>query len=247
MTTYRIDLPIFAGPLDLLLHLIDRQELDITAISLAQVTEQYLEQIETLKEDRIEHLIDFLVVAARLVLIKSRALLPQPPAFPGTEEEEEDPAEALVRQLRAYKRFKEAAAWLQAREAQGLRTYLRVAPPPQLEKQLDLSGVSVASLLAAVQAVLARAETAAESVAIVQPRRITIEGQIERLQQRLQERPSLHFHELLSKQSSRLEVAVTLLAVLELIKRQAIQVRQPALFGPIEIVTYERKTEASTS
>jgi segregation and condensation protein A len=111
---YRIDLPAFSGPLDLLLHLIERQELDITAISLVQVTEQYLAQIEQLKENRIDELIDFLVIAARLVLIKSRALLPQTPVIIEGEEEE-DPAEALVRQLRQYKRFKQAAAWLAAR------------------------------------------------------------------------------------------------------------------------------------
>ncbi len=109
---YTIDLPAFAGPLDLLLHLIDREELDITAISLAKVTEQYLSQIEELKNNRMEQLIDFLVVGARLVLIKSRALLPQDVSLTGEDEEEEDPAEALIRQLRQYRRFKIAAAWL---------------------------------------------------------------------------------------------------------------------------------------
>lgn len=126
---YKIDLPEFAGPLDLLLHLIERQELDITSISLVNVTEQYLKQVESLKQNRIEHLIDFLVLAARLVLIKSRALLPQSPIVIEGEEDEEDPAEALIRQLREYKRFKEAAQWFQTREEEGLRTYLRVAPP----------------------------------------------------------------------------------------------------------------------
>ena len=109
---YKIDLPEFAGPLDLLLHLIDRQELDITAISLMQITSQYLKQIEEMKKNRVENLIDFLVIGARLSLIKSRALLPKIPTLPGDEEEEEDPAEALIRQLRQYKRFKQAAEWL---------------------------------------------------------------------------------------------------------------------------------------
>ena len=136
---YQISLPVFSGPLDLLLHLIERQEFDITTISLVKVTEQYLAQIEQLKENRLENLIDFLVVAARLVQIKSRALLPQAPLYPG-DEEEEDPAEALVRQLKAYKRFKQAAMWLQQREEAGLRTYLRVAPPPKLEGELDMTG-----------------------------------------------------------------------------------------------------------
>lgn len=231
---YKIDLPAFAGPLDLLLHLIERNELDITAISLVSVTEQYLQQIEALKENRIDQLIDFLVVAARLVLIKSRALLPQTPVIVEGEEEE-DPAEALIRQLKQYKRFKTAANWLKEREEQGLRTYLRVAPPPKLEKRLDLSGVSLDSLLAAVREALARVDDREESVAIVQPRRITIEGQIGRLRTRAKSGQSFLFNDLLSAQTSGVEVAITLLAVLELIKRREVVAYQPELFGPIEL------------
>ena len=239
---YRIDLPAFSGPLDLLLHLIERQELDITAISLVQVTEQYLAQIEQLKENRIDELIDFLVIAARLVLIKSRALLPQTPVIIEGEEEE-DPAEALVRQLRQYKRFKQAAAWLAVREARGLRTYLRVAPPPRLESRLDMSGITVATLLAAVRQALARIESQEESVTLVRPRRITIEGQIARLRRQLLDGRSLRFHDLLSTKVDRLEIAVTLLAVLELIKRHEIMTQQPELFGPIEIISLARSIE----
>jgi segregation and condensation protein A len=232
---YTIDLPSFAGPLDLLLHLIERQELDITAISLVKVTDQYLEQIEELKQNRMEELIDFLVVAARLVQIKSRALLPQTPVIIEGEEEEEDPAEALLRQLREYKRFKQAAAWLQDREEQGLRTYLRVAPPPKLDGRLDMSGVTVDALLAAVHEALSRVDDREESVAIVQPRRITIEGQINRLRQRVKMGAAFGFTDLLSTQTSRVEISITLLAVLELIKRQELLASQTELFGPIEL------------
>ncbi len=235
MRPYTIDLPSFAGPLDLLLHLIERQELDITAISLVKVTEQYLEQIEQMKQNRMEELIDFLVVAARLVQIKSRALLPQTTILIEGEEEEEDPAEALLRQLREYKRFKQAAAWLQDREEQGLRTYLRVAPPPKLEGRLDMSGVTIDALLAAVQGALSRVDDREESVAIVQPRRITIEGQINRLRQRAQTGLAFGFTDLLSTKTSRVEISITLLAVLELIKRREILASQTELFGPIEL------------
>lgn len=231
----KIDLPAFAGPLDLLLHLIERNELDITTLSLVQVTEQYLAQIEQMKANRMEQLIDFLVVAARLVLIKSRALLPQTAVAIEGEEEEEDPAEALLRQLQQYKRFKEAATWLQAREEAGLRTYLRVAPPPKLESRLDLSGVTVQSLFTAVQEALARVDDREESVAIVQPRRLTIEGQIGRLRNKARSGQSFQFHDLLSEKTSRIEVAVTLLAVLELVKRREIVATQPELFGPIAL------------
>ncbi|MCB8992215.1 MAG: segregation/condensation protein A, partial [Ardenticatenaceae bacterium] len=190
--TYQLDLPLFSGPLDLLLHLIERQELDITVISLAQVTTQYLEQVEKMRDSgngsRMEHLIDFIVIGARLALIKSRALLPQTPIQPFGEEEEEDPAEALLRQLREYKRFKAAAQWLKGREEAGLRTHLRVAPPPRLDKRLDLSDVTLDALIRAVKDVLARTETLEESISLVQPRQITIEGQIKKLRHRLVEK-----------------------------------------------------------
>ena len=243
---YTIDLPSFAGPLDLLLHLIERQELDITAISLVKVTEQYLQQIEQMKQNRIEELIDFLVVAARLVQIKSRALLPQTPIIIEGEEEE-DPAEALLRQLREYKRFKQAAHWLANREEQGLRTYLRVAPPPKLEGRLDMSGVTIEALLTAVREALSRVDDREESVAIVQPRRITIEGQISRLRYRAKQGSSFSFTDLLSADTSRVEISITLLAVLELIKRREILASQAELFGPIELRANPDQAVAETA
>ena len=233
-SAYQISLPVFSGPLDLLLHLIERQEFDITTISLVKVTKQYLAQIEQLKENRIENLIDFLVVAARLVQIKSRALLPQTPVFPG-DEEEEDPAEALIRQLKAYKRFKQAAGWFHEREEAGLRTYLRVAPPPKLEGALDMTGISVETLITAVQEALARGETKTDSVALARPRRVTIEGQIKLLRNRLKLYGRSQFNELLPAKAERVEVAITLLAVLELIKRRELTASQLELFGPIEV------------
>ncbi len=244
---YTIDLPAFNGPLDLLLHLIERQELDITAISLTHVTEQYLSQVEELKRNRVEQLIDFLVVAARLIQIKSRALLPQNPDGLGDDEEEEDPAEALVRQLKQYKQFKRAAQWLKSREEEGLRTYLRVAAPPKLESRLDMTGITVDTLISAVREALARNEDLEESVAIVQPRRITIEGQIKRLRYRVRGRQRIKFEELLSDSTSGVEVAISLLAVLEMIKRREVEAFQESLFGPIEILGISDGTSAETS
>jgi segregation and condensation protein A len=232
---YRIEVPAFSGPLDLLLHLIEREELDVTAISLALVTEQYLEQVEQLRRDKIEQLIDFLVIGARLLVIKSRALLPQSPSLLPSEDEEEDPAQALIRQLRLYRRYKSAAAWLRAREEDGLRTYLRVAPPPRLESKLDLTGITLEHLMHALEDVLTRAETMQESVEVVQPRRFTIERQLQYLRTRLKQGGTLGFRDLLSTAPTRVEVAVTLLALLELIKRREITVTQPTLFGPIVV------------
>lgn len=232
--SYQIEVPAYSGPLDLLLHLIEREELDVTAISLTRVTEQYLAQVETLKQDRIEHLIDFLVVGARLVLIKSRALLPQSPTIPD-DEEEEDPAQTLIRQLRLYKQFKSAAGWLREREERGLHTYLRVAPPPRLESKLDTSGLTAHTLCDALRAVLERAAAMEDSVDVVQPRQITVEGQVTRLQNELKRKATVSFDELLSQEADRLEIAVTLLAILEMIKRHEVIALQPYLFGPIDI------------
>lgn len=234
---YKIDLPTFSGPLDLLLHLIERNELDITAISLAAVTDQYLEQIDRLREERLEQLMDFLVIGAKLLVIKSRALLPQMPGELLEDEEEEDPAETLARQLRRYKRFKAAAASLRYREEHDLRTYLRVAPPPKLEQTLDMAGISLADLEEALWTALERAALRDDSVSVAVDRSfVTIEGQIRQLRQRMKETGRIGFNELLSDHCTWMDVSITLLAVLELIKRQEVNVYQPELFGKIEII-----------
>lgn len=237
MNQYRVDLPVFNGPLDLLLHLIDRDELDITAVSLVQVTGQYLAQVRQMGDEQIESLIDFISIGARLVLIKSRALLPRPPIIPGGEDEEEDPAQSLLRQLRAYKRFKSVGQWLDQRQLKGYRTYLRVAPPPKLEGHLDLSGVDVHTLLEAMNDILSRAESLEESLEVARPRQITIEDQLDKLRENLRRGRPFTFAEMISNQRDRTEIAVTLLALLELIKRREAQAHQTALFGPIDITT----------
>lgn len=245
MNQYRVELAVFSGPLDLLLHLIEREELDITAVSLVQVTGQYLAQVRQLGEERIEQLIDFISIGARLLLIKSRALLPRPPVLPGSDEEEEDPTEALLRQLREYKRFKAAAHWLEARQRRGLRTYLRVAPPPHLEGRLDLTGVDADTLFDALQAVLARVETMAESLSVAQPRSLTIEDQLGQLRQWLSSGRSFFFNDVLVNPRDRTEVSVTLLALLELIKQREARASQSRLFGPIEIALQEHIEETA--
>lgn len=236
--SYTISVPAFDGPLDLLLHLIDRQELDITAISLAQVTDQYLRQVELLEQDKIPELIDFVVVGARLLLIKSRALLPQPPISPDGEEEE-DPGIALVRQLQLYRRFKSAAEFLKQRETAGLRTYLRVAPPLRVEGKLDLDGVTAGVLVNAMLEVMDRYALREDSLSVAQPRVITIEEQIERLRLTARHRRRFRFHELFTPEATRVELAVTLLALLEMIKRREVSVSQPTLFGPVDIARTE--------
>jgi segregation and condensation protein A len=244
LSTHKIQTSEFSGPLDLLLHLIERNELDITSISLAHVTEQYLAQVERMTADRVSYLMDFLVIGAKLLVIKSRALLPQESLLP-PDEEEEDPAEELARQLKLYKRFKAAAIWLQTRERNGLRSFLRVASHPKLETTLDLVDITVFTLKQALKDVLARGQMLEDSVSVaVERQRITIESQIARLTKNIKDYGQVFFTELLSTgQITRLHVSVTLLAVLELIKRNEVTVYQPSLYGPIEIRAFEQNDQ----
>ena len=137
---YTVQTPVYEGPLDLLLDLIERAELDITEVSLALVTDQYLAYISGIEELNADEISAFLVIAAKLLQIKSEALLPRPPA---REPGEEDAGRSLVDQLRLYKRFKEIGGWLNARRDSNLQTFLRIAPPPKVEPKLDLSNITL--------------------------------------------------------------------------------------------------------
>jgi len=234
--TYQVALPVFEGPLALLLHLIERQELDITQVSLAQVTNQYLEYLSQVSERDPNHLADFLVVAAKLLLIKSRVLLPQPPATVASEEAEPDIGEDLIRQLIVYKQFKQAAGWLGEMENSGRESYIRLAGTPDLERVTDLSDVTLDDLLAVVQRVLATQTEMPSVDGVVAPRSVTIADQMELIERETDHGRSVSFRRLLERTSSRLEIIVTLLAVLEMIKQLRVIVRQDRLFGEIEIL-----------
>ena len=236
---YEIAVPAFNGPLDLLLHLIERSELDITALSLAAVTDQYLKQVEQLDEGQITQKIDFIVVGARLMVIKSRALLPTPPVVLAGEEEEEDPAEALVRQLKLYQKFKQIAEFLNEQQDNNMRTYLRVVPPPKVETRLDVSNVPLSRLQQKLVSALQRYAERQDSVSVAAPRQVTIEGQIKKLRNSVRQRNRIQFEELLSDETSRVELSVSLLALLEMVKRRVVTVEQPESFGPILIHRYE--------
>ena len=230
-TCYQIRLPVFEGPLDLLLHLIERDELDITKVALAQVTDQYMAYLSELERRQAKELTDFLVIAAKLLLIKSLALLPRSPTL---SPEAEDVGDELVQQLQIYKRFKEIATILQQREKQGLHGYVRIAPLPRLAPQLDLGAVTADDLLAAVQE--AMDAVAAQPVGeVVKTVTVTIAEQISRIEQHLAQQHQVRFREILSQATTRVEIIVTLLALLELIKQDQVLVWQERLFGEILI------------
>ncbi len=230
---YTVATPVYEGPLDLLLHLIERAELDITALSLAQVTDQYLAHIENMRAAiGPQEISAFLVIAARLLQIKSEALLPRPPQ---RAPEEEDPGEALAAQLRLYKRFKEVAAWLRSREAANWRTYLRLAPPPRIEPRLEAGMLSLEDLLRAAEAAFAQEQEKQALGTVIRRPRITIRQKIAVIREKLRQRSDVAFRELLTQRPSRLEVVVYFLAMMELIKRQHVDARRDDLFGEIVI------------
>ncbi|MCS7038398.1 MAG: ScpA family protein [Anaerolineae bacterium] len=224
----------FAGPLDLLLHLIEKEELPITAVSVRQVIDQFLAYLAQMPERRPEPIADFLEMAARLLYIKSLALLPQAPK-PTDEDEEVDPAEALARQLREYKQFKVKAEFLQTLEAAGRRAYVRMTMPPTGAKKLDPEGLNVQALVQAVIAVLQNEELPPLPNGVITPHTITIEDRMAALVEALAREKAVLFHRFLGQAASRLEIIVSLLAVLELLKQGRIRVEQPVPFGEIRI------------
>lgn len=230
--SYQVSTPVYEGPLDLLLQLIEREELDITKLALAHVTDQYLEHLHLLQERAAEEVSAFLVIAARLLQIKSEALLPRPPL---REPGEEDPGEALAQQLIAYKRYRQIAEQLSQREAHGLRAHLRLAPPAKIEANLDLAGLGLVDLISAVSKIFFRADASPPLSTIVAPIRITIREKIILIANVLRERGRTTFQALLGEKHNRLEVVVTFLAMLELIKRSFVRAQQDMLFGEISI------------
>lgn len=243
-TTYQVRLPVFEGPLDLLLHLIEREELDITEVSLAQVTNQYVEYLAQFGEYQPDNLADFLVVAAKLLLIKSRVLLPQPPSASSSEEEED--GDDLVRQLIEYKKFKKAARRLAEIEAMGLHSYIRLAPAPYLDRAVDLEDVTLDDLLAAIQQVLAIKPLEPSVNNTVRPITITITDQMSLIERRTAGERSISLLRLVRRASSRMEIIVTLLALLEMVKQLRVTMQQGGPFGDIIIQRKEGNAQSET-
>jgi len=242
--SYHVELPIFQGPLDLLLGLIEQEELDITKISLAQVTDQYLGYLDVIKETDPDELTDFLVIAAKLILIKSTVLLPRPPDSV-IEDEEEDVGDELARQLILYKQFKKIAAQLREIEEDGQRNFIRLVPPPKIEPKLMPGEVSLLDLLQAAREAMAVKPPDPDVDEVVAPVLVTIGQQMAHIRQEITSRSYISFKDLLSQQKHRIEIIVTLLAVLELIKRHVVLANQPNHFGDIIIRQNEDAPELS--
>jgi len=229
-----VSLDLFEGPLDLLLHLIKKTEVDVTDIPIARITEQYLGYLDLMRELNLEIAGEFLIMAATLTLIKSRMLLPS--AEPD-EEEEADPRANLIRQLLEYQRFREAAQALNDRPRLHREVFTRPAEVDALESEKEgppRLHVSTWELLEAFRAVLARARP--EAVHDVQSEGVTLRECIDAVLRTLSVARSVAFDSLFDEGASRSRILVTFLALLELVRLGAVEAIQEERFGPIMII-----------
>jgi segregation and condensation protein A len=228
-------LEAFEGPLDLLLYLIRRQNLDILDIPIAEITRQYVEYIELMHEMRLELAADYLVMAAMLAEIKSRLLLPRPPLEEGIEE---DPRAELVRRLQEYERFKKAAEEIEAMPRQDRdfstasafvvdRNVIRLPPPVELRE-----------LLLALKDVLKRAELTGRHA--IQREALSVRNRMSDVLKALGDGEFHPFERLFNASEGRLGIIVTFLALLEMIRLKLIRVFQQGNFGPIRVYKRER-------
>jgi segregation and condensation protein A len=230
---YTVRLEAFEGPLDLLLHLIRKNELDIMDIPIALITEQYLEYMKLMKELNLDVAGDYLLMASTLLHIKSRMLLPAT-----VEEEEEggeDPRAELVRRLLEYQKFKDAAGELDRRPLKGRDIFVRAVPPdPQEPREEGKMEVSLFDLLEALRQVLARVRPEAVHEVMLEP--VTVEERVREILSLLQrEKRSIAFHSLFQERVSRRMIVVTFLAILELVKMKQIRLFQMAPFETIRL------------
>lgn len=228
----------FDGPLDLLLDLINRRELDITTISLAAVAEQYLEEVARLGESDLERLAGYLVIASRLLLVKSRALLPRPVAA----EEDDEIGRDLVQQLEAYQRFKTVALELRKIEERRTRMFPRQAAPRPVAS-LPAGAGSTLDLVGALSRALSLAPEPPPSGTIAPPR-FRVADKVRELAGRLQVEAEVDFSGVVARASCRAEVVALFLALLELLRRGRALVWQEGLFGRITIARPEEVEQA---
>src|SRR5262245_39443988 len=242
---FPVKLASFEGPLDLLLHLIKKNEVSIHDIPIVLITQQYLAAIELMQELNLDVAGEFIVMAATLIHIKSKMLLPRPETAAAVEGDEEDPRDALVRRLLEHQKFKAAAGLLHEREqlrsAQWLRPDERVAAIAGDEYEPELE-VDLFTLLSAFQQVVLRARLRPK--VLLPPEQIPVEVRIDQLLARLSETDACGFEDLFADCNDRSGLIVTFLALLEMIRLKLIRVFQSGTFGPIRVYKRPRPADA---
>jgi segregation and condensation protein A len=232
---YQVVLPTFEGPLDLLLHLIEQHELDIRDIPIAFVARKYVEYITLMEELNIDIASEYLVMAATLTHIKSKMLLPVPPA--DQEDEDDlglDPRAELMRRLLEYQKYKQAAEQLGGGDVLGRDVFIRGLPAPSVEGPAPLAGISLFKLLDAFQSVLSRAHTKIDHE--IDLERFSITDRINQLVDLLQLHKKLTFEQLFEGATSRADLIVTFLALLEMTRLRMTRLEQS---GPLEPILVE--------
>jgi segregation and condensation protein A len=225
--SYQVATPIFDGPLDLLLYLIEKSQLDITKISLSMVTNQFLDYLQLISNYSPENLSEFLVIASKLLQIKSESILPKP-SF--QQDEDGDPGELLAKQLLEYRKFKNAAGELERLEKKHQSTFLRITAPTKIEGNLDLVDISVTDILFLASNIFGTPKADEIRASIISPR-INIRDKILFIHTKLTNLQAIKFSSLIIQNSSYLEIVVTFLAILELMKMNRIIVEQTSLFS----------------
>ena len=218
----------FEGPLDLLLQLIDQEELAITDVAIARVTEQYLKYLDSLEERRSEELADFLVVATKLVYLKSKMLLPYlyPP---------EDEGPSLTDQLKLYKQYVEASKVVESLWMEGQVAYGRIEPPIKVEEFLLPINAQGENLYGSMVLLLKKLKPVNPLPKVAIDRTISLKQKIENIFQILQQIKKLSFTEVVGKAESRTEIIVSFLAILELVKQQRVYINQDVCFEEMNI------------
>jgi segregation and condensation protein A len=237
---YKVKLDIFEGPLDLLLYLIKKDEIDIYDIPIERITRQYLEYLDAFKILDLDVAGDFVVMAANLIYIKSCSLLPKDMQPPEEGAEETDPRWELVRQLIEYKKFKDAAAHLQMRELDQEGRFTRLATEAEAPAERPLEEVSIFDLINAFNTALKRI-TKPEDLREIFEENFTVSDKIDLIMKMTAARVALRFSELFAVVASRTEVVVTFLALLELVRLKQVRAQQNQEFGEIELVRAESR------
>lgn len=229
---YTVSIPVYEGPLDLLLQLIERAELDITTLALAQVTDQYLTHIHNIQYRATEEISVFLIIATKLLQIKSAALLPQPIHLLDSEE---DVGNTLIQQLLEYRRYKKAAEFFSLKEDEGKKSYLRLTSPKKVEQSVDMSGLTLMDLVNAAYSVLIHPDNDQLLQNVINHTKYSIRQKIGFIAEALRVRKKVGFWSLVKERGSRVDIVMTFLAILELVKQHLINAYQQSIFGEIEI------------
>jgi len=227
---YNIKIPVFEGPFDLLLHLIKEAKIDIYDIPIALITSQYLEYIEMMKELNLEIAGDFLVMASTLIHIKSRMLLPPDEETPL--EEQEDPRLELVQKLLEYQTFKEAASAFRDREEDQKKVFSK-APPSDEDEELYLIDVNLFDLMSAFKKLL---ETVSPDIITITKEALTVKDRMSAIMEMIEGLDAMRFEDIFKGSRTRMQLIVTFVALLELIRLGLVRAYQEKEFGNIWII-----------